>query len=89
MFGSTRKKKTSLVTNAKCFEALEVKCDDQHKHAQWGVKWTEGHWKFATAEEAEYPKELCNAMAKAIATHYHDDPGLPPVIFKAHTGNLH
>ena len=85
MFGSTRKKKTSLLTNAECFSSLQIKCDDKHSHEAWGVKWEKGGWKFATAEEAEYPAKLCKAIAAAIGGHYKEDIGLPPAILKTRT----
>ncbi len=66
MFGSKRDKKTTFVTNCGALEILRQKCDGSHEHAPWGLHWHKG-WQFATEEECEYPKELCNAVAAAVA----------------------
>ena len=67
-FGSTRDKKTRLVTNRKEFLELNVKCDKSHSHEGWGfVRDHTKKWKWATQLECEYPPELCAALAK-VAT---------------------
>ncbi len=67
MWGSRRDKRTSFVTNMPQMEALRKTCDGSHEHAPWGLRWNKG-WRFATEEECEYPKPLCEAAAKAAAT---------------------
>ena len=68
MWGSKRDKQTSFVTNRKALSILQRKCNHQpHEHEPWGVNRSHGEWFFATAEECEYPKELCEAVATALA----------------------
>ena len=66
MWGSKRNKRTTFVTNMPALESLRKACDGRHEHAPWGLRWHKG-WHFATEEECEYPKELCDATAKAVA----------------------
>ena len=69
MWGRHRNKKTSFLTNSNELESLRKTCNHQKwEHDSWGVKWGKNRWKFATEDECEYPKELCNQVAKAIAT---------------------
>ena len=46
--------------------AMELKCDGHHVHLPWGLSNSKG-WTFHTAEEAEYPEQLCKTFA-ALAT---------------------
>ena len=66
MWGAKRQKKTSLLTNMPPVSNMSIRCDGKHEHLPWGVRWKEG-WSFATADECEYPPELCNAMAVRAA----------------------
>ena len=77
MFGSTRDKKTRLVTNRKEFLELSVKCDGSHTHEGWGfVRNHTKKWKWATKLECEYPPELCAAVAR-VATKISEISPLP------------
>ena len=69
MFGSTRPKWTRFVTNCPEFAAMGKHCDGSHTHATWGVQKDRGanKWSFKTAEEAEYPAEMCRALAACVA----------------------
>jgi len=68
MFGSDRPKWTRLVTNCAEIAELAVKCDNSHIHSEWGVVQQQtGSWKFRTADEAEYPAILCEAVAAKVA----------------------
>ena len=56
--------------------SLEVWCEGEtkhHQHLPWGVRWEQG-WRFATADECEYPSELCDAIAKRAAEHCYVRP---------------
>ena len=55
MFGSSRRKRTSLLTNESKFQALQIFCDGSHEHAAWGI---DEFGNFNTAHEAQYPKEI-------------------------------
>ncbi len=66
-WGSRRDKKTSFLTNMDQLECLRLQCNHKkEEHAPWGLRWDKS-WQFATAEECEYPAELCQAVAKAAA----------------------
>lgn len=71
-FGSARPKWTRLLCNFPELLALQGPCSGKHKewqpgllHQPWGLHHS-GSWHFATAEEAEYPKELCQAVLAAV-----------------------
>lgn len=63
MHGSERLKRTSFLTNISELDALAVQCDASHSHKPWGM--TEDN-KFATSQEAAYPKELCEAISDCL-----------------------
>ena len=62
MHGGRRLKHTSLLTNVPHLSALSVSCDGKHEHLPWGV--LDGQ--FATAEEAAYPKQLCESISECL-----------------------
>ena len=62
MFGGERRKATCFAANTSAIRALAVTCDESHPHKPWLV--TEHG--FDTALEAEYPHELCTALASAM-----------------------
>ncbi len=64
MHGGQRPKQTTLAGDIPELMGLEATCDGQHTHLAWG-KTSKG---FATAEEAEYPTELCKRWARIVAT---------------------
>ena len=81
MCGARRDKNTSLVTNAKCLQAMQVACTHPRDyHLPWGAHLGTGdHWTFATAGECEYPVELREAIADLIASELGvTRPGSPP-----------
>ena len=59
MHGSMREKWTTFYTNHSGFSSLSLVCDSSHAHLPWGVDRRSEGWRFNTAEEAEYPAELC------------------------------
>ena len=65
MFGGERRKATCFAANTSAIQALAVTCDESHPHKPWLV--TEHG--FDTALEAEYPRELCTALAAAMLSH--------------------
>ena len=62
-YGSRRKKGTKLLVNDPCFLPLAQLCPGDHEHEPWGLQSKSG---WATAQEVEYPHQLCNAIAKNI-----------------------
>ena len=66
MFGGRRPKHTMLLNNLPEMTELSVQCRGGHVHAPWGHYDNDGNWVFGTAEEAEYPEELCTAVASCI-----------------------
>ena len=67
-YGGIRKKKTMLAFNHEAFHAVSAKCKGQnskHKHAAWGLD--KEKKKFATSEEAAYPRGLPKLLANCIA----------------------
>ena len=69
MHGGKRDKVTKLLCNFASLTRLGVMCDASHKHEPWGSKWDplQKRWVFDTEKEAEYPVELCKAIASAVA----------------------
>ena len=64
MFGGTRRKKTSLLTNESSFQSLQRFCDDSHSHEAWG---RDENMQFNTAKEAQYPQGFCDEYCKVLA----------------------
>ncbi len=65
MHGGKRDKWTRLrCGHADAFAALQATCDRSHQHAPWGPK-SPSCGGFYSAEEAEFPQQLCQKMAKA------------------------
>ena len=78
MWGAKRAKRTSLLTNMEAMRDMAKECDGQHEHLPWGVRWKDG-WSFATAEECEYPAQMCTAIASRAAAHASlSRPNVPP-----------
>ena len=59
MYGGQRAKSRTIAANFPEILELSVECDRQHAHLPWG-KTSQG---FATAEEVEYPLQLCKEWA--------------------------
>ena len=66
MYKSSRKKSTSFLTNVHDFDTLAVRCDSSHQHKVWGLIGERGKQTFATAQEAAYPKALCEKFSDAL-----------------------
>ena len=81
MFGGLRDKKSRLRVKGFDPRRLALRClgADSHPprftetdgspvlHAPWGMTRGGGGWDFATADEAEYQPELCDAIADAVS----------------------
>lgn len=63
MFGGSRRKRTSFLTNESKFQVLQIFCDGSHEHAAWGM---DESGNFNTAHEAQYPKRLCHEYCKIL-----------------------
>ena len=63
MQGGTRDKQSAWLTCSPQLDALEVQCDQTHDHEEW--TWSPEK-KFSTAEEAAYPRLLCNSAAQCV-----------------------
>ena len=63
--GSERFNHTSFLTDVEELYRLEAKCDGSHYHKPWGMRGPPGDPQFATAQEAAYPKALCEALLNA------------------------
>lgn len=55
MFGVERAKKTRIKHVVPAFSQLDVLCDGQREHSEWGLN-------KATAEGTAYPVQLCKTM---------------------------
>ena len=70
-WGARRDKWTRLRCSGQGLLHLAKRCPGVgpgHRHAAWGFSTeTRGSWRFATAQEAEYPDALCEAVAEALS----------------------
>lgn len=65
-FGSDFKKSTTFLSNF-FLPRLNKQCSGEHKHKAWEIKQDpNGAWKFDTAKEAEYPRQLAYAVACSL-----------------------
>ena len=58
-FGSSRRKKTSFLSNFSAISRMARLCPGCVTHAPWGA---DAEGRFHTAEEAAYPKLMCSAL---------------------------
>ncbi|CAE7226871.1 unnamed protein product [Symbiodinium sp. CCMP2592] len=61
---------TKILGSPGLFSSLRASCDSSHTHAPWTIDQTGRGPRFATAEEAQYPRLLCLRMAQALATRH-------------------
>ena len=68
MFGGLRNKWSRWVATKGLFSSMQITCDGKHTHLPWGftAEALKPGWNFATAEEAEYPKVLCQRAAQLV-----------------------
>ena len=71
MYGGARAKSTTIAGSLQQLVQLSVDCDRQHNHLPWGKTMTG----FATAEEVEYPRGLCAALAQVVQEELGLQPG--------------
>ena len=62
MYGGSRPKATTIASSLWEIKQLEVECNGQHTHLPWG-RTPHG---FATADEVEYPINLCKEWARIV-----------------------
>eukprot|EP00435_Cladocopium_sp_Y103_P017156 s916_g4.t1 len=62
MYGGLRPKRTTLAGDLECLQELAAECTNQHVHLPWGTT----QYGFATAEEVEYPLQLCKRWAQLV-----------------------
>lgn len=64
-FGSTRKKKTSFLSNDPDIRIMQRFCEEAppHDHEPWGYNPEAG---FATAMEAQYPEDMCQQLVQFL-----------------------
>ncbi|CAE7929028.1 unnamed protein product, partial [Symbiodinium necroappetens] len=67
MHGGHRKKDTRLKSSPQVFSSLAAPCDGRHSHESYGQRREGGTWKFDTAAEAQYPRDLCVRMVQAAS----------------------
>ena len=79
MFGGKRKKRTRLASSADLSQ-LAVSCDNSHPHLPWAIREVDAQLAFDTAEEAQYPRGLCMALAHTFVAKFERSGGLlrPP-----------
>ena len=78
MLGGKRNKWSRWLATKGLLSSLRLTCDGQHQHLAWGVaKSLTAGWQFATAEEAEYPKILCQRVAQLVHDHVINQGALP------------
>ena len=68
MWGSRRRKATSIVSNRSWFHGLARFCDGQHTHLGWGKVAQAGTAVWSTALESAYPKALATQWAQCAAS---------------------
>jgi hypothetical protein len=68
MYKGSRPKRTMVAGSFAALKGLETFCDNQHAHLPWG-RTPHG---FATAEEVQYPLELCRAWAAIVVEHINE-----------------
>ena len=66
MHGADRDKRTTLLCSDNTFVYMRKKCDKSHAHKAWGVD-PNSETIFKTAEECEYPAQMCRTMAALAA----------------------
>ena len=69
MHGGHYPKATKLKATPKVFDILGLRCNNSHAHSAWGVRKTQGKWKFDTADEAIYPQLLVQRMVDCAISH--------------------
>ena len=69
MHGGERDKWSDWTATKGLFTSLRMACDKSHTHRPWGFVDSASSWEFATAEEAEYPRQLCDTAAHLVLDH--------------------
>ncbi|CAE7625805.1 unnamed protein product [Symbiodinium sp. CCMP2592] len=67
MKGGRRPKHSRFRCSDSRLSSMAVECDNQHRHDPYLVYQTGRQWRFSTAEEAEYPPQLCQEVSQLLA----------------------
>ncbi|CAE7621993.1 unnamed protein product [Symbiodinium sp. CCMP2592] len=67
MKGGRRPKHSRFRCSDSRLSSMAVECDNQHQHDPYLVYQTGRQWRFSTAEEAEYPPQLCQEVSQLLA----------------------
>ena len=77
MHGGGRDKQTSVwYGGGWSLKSLSAGCDKSHAHRPWGLSREHGTI-FATAEERNYPRLLCQRISEIAAEYFHLPPPAP------------
>jgi hypothetical protein len=66
MHGGQRPVWRKWLSNFPEITGLNAECDGAHEHLPFRIQNVSGEWRFSTAEEAEYPRKLCNTVANIV-----------------------
>ena len=66
MHGGDRDKWSTWMCSRGLLSSMRLKCDGSHQHKPWGFVQGSSDWQFATAQEAEYSKQLCDTVAHLV-----------------------
>jgi hypothetical protein len=66
MHGGKRDKASRWLSTRGLLDEMAVRCDGSHTHLPWAISNSGGAWAFATAEEAEYPDQLCHHVVTRV-----------------------
>jgi hypothetical protein len=66
MHGGTRPVWRRWIGNIPNMETLQLSCDNSHNHESFSITKSQGEWRFATSQEAEYPLLLCKRVAELV-----------------------
>ena len=80
MFGGMRPKRTTIASDLQCLQELAAECTNQHVHLPWGIT---PHG-FATADEVEYPIDLCRRRARLVFDFIKPGYTAPKALLPAH-----
>lgn len=64
--GSRRRKDTGWLATPGVYEQLQARCNNDHEHEPFGVRWNGHSWTFDTASEAEYPQLLAQRATRCL-----------------------
>ena len=78
MKGGRRPKKSRFRCTHSFLTPMAVECDGSHEHLPYETFKVGGRWEFSTAQEAEYPQELCSEFSLLLSQGLKIPPVLQP-----------